>query len=246
MRVLSKLWLLSFLLLPVFAQPAPVQLYDGRSAISGKGSKLPAAELATVKTEVKKQANHPVLKRRLDGLNPTFEEFEVRDFVDGSFTQKGAKQRAYLYRYSYTNGVVVTQGGKVVAHYSGDPGDYALYFAMSKAPDLNGDGLSDLVLIRNTEDTATIYAYVFSLGAGKSTYLGAATVFSSNVLPGEDPLPDEQIEDTAYRATAAGSKLSHQRYVRHLEGAWKAQGTAEVLKLENSRQVTLSNLNGKN
>lgn len=245
MRVLSKLWLLGFLLLPAFALPAPVQLFDGRQAISGKGSKLLSTELATVKSEVKKQANHPVLKRRLNGLNPTFQEFEVRDFADGSFTQKGARQRAYLYRYSYTNGIVVTQGGKVVAHYSGDPGDYALYFAMSKAPDLNGDGRNDLVLIRNTEDTATISAYIFSLGAGKATYLGETTVFSSNVLPGEDPLPDEQIEDTAYRATAEGPKLTHQRYVRHLEGAWKAQGTPEVLKLEGSARATLFSLSSQ-
>lgn len=247
MRLLSKLWLFLLLLATVaLAQPSPLQLFDGRQAISGKGSKLPSSEVALVKSELQKRAGHPVLKRRLDQLNPTFDEFEVRDWADGSFTHKGAKQRAYLYRYSYTNGVVVTEGGKVVAHYSGDPGDYALFIASSKSPDLNGDGRSELVLLCNTEDTADVFAHFFTLGPAQARHLGASLVFTSNVVPGEDPVPDEEIQDTAFKVTASGPKLSQQRYVKHADGAWKAQGTSEVLKLEDPGRLTLSRLDGKN
>ncbi len=247
MRVLSKLLLLSLVFSTVgaIAQPQPVQLFDGRQAISGRGSSLPAAESAFVKNEVRQRANHPVLKRRLEGLNPTFEELEVRDWTDGSFTRKGAKQRAYLYRYSYTNGVVVTENSKVVAHYSGDPGDYALFIAARKAPDLNGDGRSDLVLLRNTEDTPDITAYVFSLDKTQSSYLGATLVYTSNIRPGEDPVPNEEIEDIAYKASGTGSALSRQKYVKHGDGGWRAQGTAEAFKLEGGAQVVLSRLDVK-
>lgn len=247
MRLISKLWLFLFLFITVaLAQPSPLQLFDGRQAISGKGSQLPAGEVALVKSELKKRAGHPVLKRRLDQLNPTFEEFEVRDWADGSFTRKGAKQRAYLYRYSYTNGVVVTEGGKVVAHYSGDPGDYALFIALSKTSDLNGDGRSDLVLLCNTEDRADILAHFFSLGSARAAHLGASLVFTSNIVPGEDPVPDEEIQDTAFKVTASGPKLTQQRYVKHADGAWKAQGTSEALKLESPGLLSLSRLDGKN
>lgn len=244
MRVLSKLLLLSlvFSTVAATAQPQPVQLFDGRQAISGRGSSLPAAETTLVKNEVRKRANHPVLKRRLESLNPTFDEFEVRDWADGSFTRKGAKQRAYLYRYSYTNGVVVTENSKVVAHYSGDPGDYALFIAARKASDLNGDGRSELVLLRNTEDTADITAYVFSLDRTQSNYLGATLVFTSSIRPGEDPVPNEEIEDTAFKATGSGSTLSRQKYVKHGDGGWRAQGTAETFELEGGAKVVLSRL----
>ncbi len=249
MHVISKLWLLLALTVwatATVAQPAPVQLFDGRQAISGKGSQLPQNEVALVKNELQKRASHPVLRRRLDQLNPTFDEFEVRDWADGSFTHKGAKQRAYLYRYSYTNGVVVTEGGKVVAHYSGDPGDYALFIASSKLPDLNGDGRSELVLLCNTEDTADVFAHFFTLGPAQARHLGVSLVFTSNIIPGDDPVPDEDIQDTAFRVTASGSKLTRQRYVKHADGAWKAQGTSEALKLEDPGRLTLFRLDGKN
>ncbi len=244
MRVKSKLLLLAiaFLTVGAIAQPQPVQLFDGRQAISGRGSALPAAETTLVKNEVRRQKNHPVLKQRLGGLNPNFEEFDVRDWADGSFTRKGAKQRAYLYRYSYTNGVVVTENSKVVAHYSGDPGDYALFIAARKTSDLNGDGRNDLVLLRNTEDTADIIAYVFSLDKTKANYLGATLVFTSNVRPGEDPVPNEEMEDTAYKASATGAQLSRQKFVKRGEGGWRAQGTTEAFKLEGGAQVVLSRL----
>ena len=207
------------------AQPAPI--VDGRNYLKAiqKPSK---AEAATVQAEVRRRSQEKFLKKRLDGLNPgKFEEaFELRGVAQGSFTRAGANQRAVLYRYSYTNGVVVLENGKIVAHYSGDPGDYALYVGIFSAPDLNGNGLSELVLLRNVEDTADIYAYFFDSGK----FQGATTIYTTNVRPGEDPPPNEKIEDLAY--SVRGPKLQRETYQRGQEGSWKLKSGLAPFQLD--------------
>lgn len=210
------------------AQPVP--LFDGRSYLKAV-QKPGKAESAAVKAEVRRRSQEKFLKKRLDGLvSGNFDEaFEIRGMAKGSFTRAGAAQQAVLYRYSYTNGVVVLEGGKVVAHYSGDPGDYALFVAIFSAPDVNGNGLSEMILLRNVEDTPDIYAYFYDSGA----YQGAATVFSSNLLPGEDPVPDEKIEDLAYVVSAdPGAKFKRETYRRGKQGPWVLKAAAAPFALD--------------
>lgn len=209
------------------AQPAPI--FDGRSYLKAI-QKPTKAESTIVQAEVKRRSQEKFLKKRLEGLDAgKFEEaFEVRGVAAGSFTRAGAAQRAVLYRYSYTNGVVVLEGDKVVAHYSGDPGDYALYVGIFAAPDLNGNGLSEMVLLRNTEDTADVYAYFFDSGK----YQGATMVFTTNVRPGEDPPPNEKIQDLAYAVRAQGAKLQRETYRRGAKGPWTVKSGFASFQLE--------------
>ena len=148
---------------------------------------------------MRQRAREAFLQKRLANLaGPNFDdEFEIRGCARGRFSAGGVTQTAVLYRYSYTNGVIVLEDGKVVAHYSGDPGAYAHYTGIAAAPDIRRNGLSELILFRNVEDSADIYAYLFDGGS----YFGAATVFSSN-LRGGDEMPADQIRDTAYQVRA--------------------------------------------
>ncbi len=218
------------LLLATGLAAQPVPLFDGRSYL--KAIQKPGkAEAATVKAEVLRRSQEKFLKKRLEGLtNGKFDEaFEIRGMAKGSFTRAGSAQQAVLYRYSYTNGVVVLEGGKVVAHYSGDPGDYALFVAIFSAPDMNKNGLSEMVMLRNVEDTPNIYAYFYDSGA----FQGATTVFSSNVLPGEDPVPDDKIEDLAYAVSAEpGPKFQRVTYRRGKQGAWTVKAAAAPFALD--------------
>lgn len=222
-------------------QPTTVALFDGRDDVTRGGRELASSEIALLREELAKRASLPVLVRRLGQLHPTLEDFEVRDWCDGSFTRAGARQRATLYRYSHTNGLVVTENQEVVAHYSGDPGDYALFLACHRAPDLNGDGLDEIALVGGSQDTPDLDAHVFSLRPFGATHLGGCPVFTRTTDPGDGPGVGE-VQDTAYRAVAAGSALFRQRYVRYAEGPWRAQGTREAFQLEDPARYLLPSI----
>lgn len=77
----------------------------------------------------------------------TGEDFQINGVAPGSFTAKGAKQTAYLYMYcsyrpGWSQGLVVTQGNEVVAHYVFTDLAYVLY----ALKDINQNGFSELVL----------------------------------------------------------------------------------------------------
>ncbi len=210
---------------------APAVLFDGREPL--KMAKATPEETALVTAEVKTRASEAFLKKRLEGLGdgPFEEQFQLIGTAEGSFSRDKASQKAVLYRYSYTNGVVVLEGDKVVAHYSGDPGDYALYQAIASAPDLNGNGRSELVLLRNVEDTAEIFAYLFDGQGPGLVFMGASTVFDSNVRPGEDPPAEEK--DTAYLATGtAGMNLSRETFEKVGNGGWTSKGPSQSFTLD--------------
>lgn len=220
-------------------QPAEAQLFDGRVNFTRRDPRLSQAEIALVGAELFRRASHPVLKRRLDPLEPTLGDFEVQDRVEGSFTRADARQQAYLYRYSSTNGLVITEQDEVVAHYSGDPGDYAHFIASHRAPDLNDDGLDEIVLVCANDDSSDLYAHVFSLGPSGASHLGGATLFTSTNLPAGGVMASQE---TAYRGVATGSALAGQRYVRLADGSWSAQGESEWLQLEDAGRFLLRRL----
>ena len=75
--------------------------------------------------------------------------FMIIDIAKGPFTRPGANQTAILYKYCETahnfalNGIAITEGDRVVAHlaYEG-----AWHAAMTALPDINGNGLSEIVI----------------------------------------------------------------------------------------------------
>lgn len=238
-KIFQRLAILAWLCQGASAQPLPI--LDGRSYL--KSVVQPdSATSSVVREEVRRRAQEAYLQKRLANLaGPNFDdEFEIRGCARGRFTSGVANQTAVLYRYSYTNGVVILDAGKVVAHYSGDPGDYAHYTAIAAAPDIHQNGLSELILFRNVEDSADIYAYLFDGGS----YLGAATVFSSNLRGGDD-LPAAQIRDTAYLVQAKpGVKPAFSRvtYQRGKSTNWKQIRATSPFPLDRSQAVSLKRI----
>lgn len=205
------------------AAVSPVPIFDGR-LLDGKTS-LPGpslADLPTVEEEVGKRAREPFLVGMLGGdTELTGDNFQVRMGLEGSFTRPGAKQKAFFYRLSLTNGLVITEDGKVVAHYVGSPGDYALYTNLAPV-DVNLDGLTDLVMSRNVEDTEDIFAYLFLARPDGLEFSGETTVYDSNANAGEEP-PAEGEAATAYSASVTPGptpKFHRVTYQRKGAGQW--------------------------
>jgi hypothetical protein len=217
-----------FASLVALAAPTPA-LFDGRK--SDSLSKATPSEVSLVKGELQKRLNQPYLKMLASGAKlDRSSDFEVRQSLSGSFTRKGAKQKAYLYRCGLTSGVVILDRSQVVGHYNGIPAEYAFY-VRAGAADLNGDGMTDLVLQHNTEDSEAVEADFFVMTSEGPRYLGSSPVFHSNLVAGEDK-PIHSKED-AYRLSAgSNSREFTQEHFRRQDGqSWKSLGKISV-KLE--------------
>lgn len=75
------------------------------------------------------------------------QDFRINGVAPGAFTIKGAKQTAYLYMYCYfrpfwSQGLIITQGNDVVAHYVFNSLAHGLY----SLKDINQNGFTELVL----------------------------------------------------------------------------------------------------
>ncbi len=215
------------------AQTKETELFDGRNG-AVKNNKLSEVDLALVEADVRKKAKEDFLTKKLGDLAKNVDwkkEFKVLDVAEGSFTKPNSVgQRAVLYRYSYTNGVVILSDGNIVAHYSGGPGDYAFYTAIKSLPDVNQNGLSELILFRNVEDNEDIISYFFEAKGDKIKFLGEAKYFGSDYLAGDDT-DSTKAKQTAYRVTVQPSKnptYLQETYERTgSKGSWKLTKKAE-------------------
>jgi hypothetical protein len=216
--------------------PEPkVLLFDGR--VDSGMAKMPpasAADTSLILEEVKARAKEPVLAA-LGGVDrpPSAENFAVYGAASGAFTRRGSEQKAFLYRYSLTNGIVIVENGRVLTHYSGGPGDYALYFHLSAA-DLNADGLDDLILLRNVEDNDDVIAYIFQTTTSDPKFLGETLVYSSTAGALADGA--EKVKATAYLATASVSSepaFLRTAYSRTGSDSWIESQQVQLFRLEN-------------
>jgi hypothetical protein len=228
--------------------PSAVPLFDGRvldGAATMPGPSL--ADIPLIEDEVRARAREPFLQGTVGQIDsaPSAENFAISVGVPGWFTRTGRvepagtepPQKAFLYRYSLTNGIVIVEDGRVVAHYSGGPGDYAFYFYL-KTADLNGDGRDDLILKRNVEDNENVYAYLFEMSASGPTFVGSASVYTSNVEGGGDVSRDKA-SAVAYNCTVVpGPKpvFSQEVYTRAGAGEWILSQPAMPFELENRFQ----------
>ncbi len=188
-------------------QSKTIELFDGRGG-EVKNTKPSTADAALVEKAVRVKAKEVFLEKQLEGLTDDTDwekAFSVDGVVEGAFTKANSKQKAVLYRFSYTNGVVILEDGNIVAHFSGGPGDYAFYFAIKALPDVNQNGLSEIVLFRNVEDNADVIAYLFESKNDGMNFLGEAKYFTSSYIAGDDT-DSEKAKQTAYRVTVQPSE----------------------------------------
>lgn len=129
------------------------------------------------------------------------EGFEAISAAYGSFTKPNSKQKAVMYRFCVkghdiaNNGIVVIEEGKIVAHIIYNGGEEN---SIQTLPDINGDGLSDLVL----DGGATHQGYTQSvaipitLSAAATKSYGMAIVFDDDC--GANP---DHCKTLAYKIT---------------------------------------------
>ncbi len=90
----------------------------------------------------------PKLKGRISP-ETCAEEFEITNAATGSFTRKGARQKAFLYEYcQYANGwsyggIVITEAGKPVMHYFFNGAWQMNFWSL---PDINKNSLNEMVV----------------------------------------------------------------------------------------------------
>lgn len=220
------------------AQKKSIEIFDGRNG-EVKNTKPSDAETALVEKDVRVKSKEEFLKNQLGefaaNVNWT-EEFSVSGTAEGAFTKPNSKQKAILYRFSYTNGLIVTENGNIVAHFSGGPGDYAFYTAIKSLPDVNQNGLSEIVLFRNVEDTEEIIPYLFESKDNTIKFLGEGKYFGSSYIAGDDT-DSEKAAQSAYRLTVEPSKTPaflQETYERTgSKGNWKLTKKAEKFSWEN-------------
>lgn len=219
------------------AQKKSIEVFDGRGG-AVKNTKPSEAEIALVEKDVRVKSQEDFLKKQLGGLAENVDwskEFSVSDVAEGAFTKPNSKQKAVLYRYSYTNGVVIVEDGNIVAHFSGGPGDYAFYTAIKSLPDVNQNGLSEIILFRNVEDNEDVIPYLFESKDGAIKFLGEGKYFSSSYAAGDDT-DSEKAKQTAYRVTVEPSKnptFLQETFERTAsKGSWKLTKKAEKFSWE--------------
>lgn len=228
-------------------QSQTIEVFDGRAG-NVKNTKTSTAETAIIENEVRIKAKEDFLKKRLKGLAENIDwetEFSVDGIAEGSFTKPNSKQKAVLYRFSYSNGIVILENEKIVAHYSGGPGDYAFYFAIKSLPDVNQNGLSEIILFRNIEDNEDVLAYLFESDKSAMNFLGETPYFNSSYIAG-DETNSENAKQNAFRITIkpsanptylrevyerTGSKAKWILTKKSEKFVWKKKGENDLIKI---------------
>jgi len=160
------------------AVPAAAQrrlLFDARTP--SRTGRATAAEVALLEREIRPAASRmwdePPGQVGLD-RNVCRGAINVRDVAAGSFTRRGAAQRAILYEWCQTaaifakGGVVVVERGRIAAHavYNDDVPN-----GIHRAPDVTGDGRDELVFEVDGHTVmghSELYVYLLSLTPGRA------------------------------------------------------------------------------
>jgi hypothetical protein len=175
-------------------------------------------------------------------------DFSVQDVALGSFTIKGARQKAFLYHFSNSghnfdiDGIVVVRNGKADAHFGYQGG---AEYGIVRLPDLDGDGLNEIALqggyTNMGETRSTIFIY--SLRPKKERLLVSA-------------LTDDEWESGAARSVGKDAyqifansgrspKFSSQKYT-FTKNKWLRTGSLHRVNDEaGSQPYKLLNLKGK-
>ena len=124
-------------------------VFDGRDDI--KSPLATKTEEEFIKREVRK---HETAIRESSNIECEEDEtfsFGVSGMTSGSFTKPNVRQKAYLYELCRSGsafgigGIVVVENSQVVAHYV--YGENGLDSDITMLPDINGNGLSEIMLI---------------------------------------------------------------------------------------------------
>jgi hypothetical protein len=159
-------------------------LYDAR--LSPQPAAPSAAEAALLESTAR-----PAARQAFQKLEGCADEFTVVDVAAGSFTRSQARQKAILYRYCTTghgfaaDGLAVIEDGRVVAHVTYEGGWDS---ALGSLPDLDGDGLSEILIASGgtNQGITTTSVGVIGVASGVKKF-GRFQVYEDNCGSGAGP-----------------------------------------------------------
>lgn len=187
-------------------QTEMVNVFDGRN--EPKENEETPAEKLLINKEFKLKKSVIMQKINLQCDEGTEEGVSIVGSAEGSFTKPESRQKVFLYEHCRSGrafgigGIMVIENGKVVAHYSyGENGLDSGIFAL---PDVNKNGLSEIVLIAYGSGQGYTNAVInlFEFKAGNFDFLGGTQVYDDNSGAVENEL---KAETTAYRISVQPS-----------------------------------------
>lgn len=181
----------------------PILIYDGRTR----------EEISTAPTQAEtKIVENEVIKKEAVIKTKSSVECDENDFfiigsASGSFTKEKSSQTAYLYvlcrsaRTFGIGGIVIVENGKIVSHNT--YGDNGLAIDIASLPDINQNGLSEIVLISSGmgQGYSSGVIEIVEIGAKGITSFGFADTYSDDYGVGND-----KSSATAYKITAQRGK----------------------------------------
>ncbi|HEX8141058.1 MAG TPA: hypothetical protein VF553_00575 [Pyrinomonadaceae bacterium] len=160
------------------------------------------------------------------------EGFEVVDAASGSFTKPNAAQRAILYRFCIrghniaNNGIVIIEGGSIVAHIVYDGGED---YSIGALEDINGNGLSEIIIgDGSTNQGYTVnVALLIEISPPGVRKFGIADVYEDNCGA------VEQCETNAYKISVkpGPTPIFYREAFRQRNERWTRAGNAARYRL---------------
>ncbi len=174
-RTITAMLLLIGISLPLPAIAEQKIIFDGRSDAPTR--KISDAESNSVQVAVT-----PGAKKKWKDYEAAF---EIKSSCEGAFTQKGAKQIAYVYSWCETghslgiSGIAIMEKEKLVAHFGWDGGGE---YDVVRLPDINGDGLDELAIVAGSTNQGYTVSSIAIVGvqAGALKKFGRFQTYDDN------------------------------------------------------------------
>lgn len=183
----------------------PILVYDGRAAEKGEPKVSPSEE-ALVEKAFESSEKLILEKSKFECDEGTEKGVSIVGVASGSFTKPGSLQKAFLYercragRSFGIGGIVVFEKDSVAAHYS--YGENGLESGMLSLPDINKNGLSEIVLVGGGmgQGYVTHSISLIEIEGQNLAFLGGTSVYNDNSGAMED---ESKIETEALTISVA-------------------------------------------
>lgn len=189
------------------AQPSssfePIEVYDGRNGETTTRRSTSVAQAAIEQAFEEDKA--AIQKNTTFDCKSSSEGLTIVGTAEGTFTRLNASQQVFLYercrsgRSFGLGGLVVLDGTKVAAHYV--YGENGLMSSITTTPDVNQNGLTEIVLIGGSTNQGYTGQGIslLELDAGKLSHLGGISTYTDNSGAAMDR---SQVKTTAYKISA--------------------------------------------
>ena len=192
-------------------------VYDGVAAGSAPVQPVNRSDEAILKSQLLPAARRIWKSRQQECTDGWQAGPEIRSAAVGSFTSPKANQRAVLYNYctpahAYAfNGLAIIEGGRVIVHYAYQS-DWQ--HDIAAAPDLNNNGLSEIILVSGTTNQGTTWSAItlIELSNNGVQKIGFTDVFSDNC--GNDERTGEGETKKLFAKAGAVPEFSRDMYKR--------------------------------